>query len=88
MTFSESSLQIMRDLYQRQVEALTDDTGEVISGRNDNFEGLAEYHHDMVLLGKELGTPFWEVARNDEFIARRLPDYLEILKEQGVDPEE
>lgn len=87
LNVSETTLEILRDRYQRALEELLDDTGEVTGGTHDDFTGLAEYHHNMVLCGKEIGTPFWEVARSDEHIAKYIPGYLEILKQENIDPE-
>jgi len=80
MEVSPSTLKLIEEQYEEAVEALLDDPDEV----TDDYTELAKYHHEMILMGKEIGTPFWEVARSDEYIST----YKKILAEQGVNPEE
>lgn len=81
---SESTMKILRNLYINWVGTLLNDTDEVVGSK---YEDLARYHHEMVLMGKEIGLPFWEAA-NAYDTSKYIPKYKKILEEQGVDPEE
>jgi hypothetical protein len=83
MTVSDTTIEFIRDAYERAIETLLDDTDEV----TDNYRELASYHKQLLTVGEEIGTPFWEVANKSEFTRRNILEYKSILRIYDI-PEE
>lgn len=81
-TISDKTLQYLRDQYEQNIENWFDDPDEQFTGWN--HAEFVEWYNDMLAIGEEIGTPFWQVAWA-QATDYEIDQVQEMLKEAGVE---